>query len=92
MEKPMSKEEITQLAEKIYYSDTYKDKSGNIYRHVILPQEIMKYVPKNRLMEEQEWRALGVSQSRGWRHYMLHNPEPHILLFKRAPEGYKESR
>jgi cyclin-dependent kinase regulatory subunit CKS1 len=31
----------------------------------------------------QEWRALGVQQSRGWVHYELHRPEPHILLFRR---------
>lgn len=22
-------------------------------------------------------------QSRGWMHYAIHNPEPHILLFRR---------
>lgn len=31
----------------------------------------------------QEWRNLGVQQSRGWVHYELHKPEPHILLFRR---------
>lgn len=90
MDHAMVKDEIARFAEKIYYSDTYRDRDQNIYRHVILPQEIMKYVPKNRLMEEHEWRALGVAQSRGWKHYMLHNPEPHILLFKRTLEGYSE--
>ena len=34
-----------------------------------------------------EWRALGVQQSRGWNHYMVHRPEPHILLFKRPITG-----
>ena len=34
----------------------------------------------------QEWRSLGVQQSRGWVHYELHRPEPHILLFRR-PKG-----
>eukprot|EP00427_Karlodinium_veneficum_P025753 CAMPEP_0169110854 /NCGR_PEP_ID=MMETSP1015-20121227/26743_1 /TAXON_ID=342587 /ORGANISM="Karlodinium micrum, Strain CCMP2283" /LENGTH=58 /DNA_ID=CAMNT_0009172691 /DNA_START=158 /DNA_END=334 /DNA_ORIENTATION=+ len=36
-----------------------------------------------RLLEEQEWRGLGVQQSRGWSHYEIHKPEPHILLFRR---------
>lgn len=27
---------------------------------------------------------MGVQQSRGWTHYELHRPEPHILLFRRA--------
>ena len=35
-------------------------------------------------MTEQEWRALGIQQSRGWTHYEMHKPEPHILLFRRA--------
>lgn len=34
-------------------------------------------------MTEAEWRAIGVTQSPGWEHYMVHTPEPHILLFKR---------
>ena len=32
---------------------------------------------------EGEWRGIGVQQSRGWMHYALHRPEPHILLFRR---------
>lgn len=34
-------------------------------------------------MTETEWRSIGVQQSRGWIHYMIHKPEPHILLFRR---------
>ena len=34
-------------------------------------------------MSEAEWRNLGVQQSPGWIHYMTHEPEPHILLFRR---------
>lgn len=30
-----------------------------------------------------EWRGLGVQQSRGWVHYAIHRPEPHILLMRR---------
>jgi len=30
-----------------------------------------------------EWRGLGVQQSRGWQHYQVHQPEPHVLLFRR---------
>ena len=40
----------------------------------MLPKEIAKMVPKNRLMAENEWRALGVQQSQGWIHYMIHGP------------------
>lgn len=40
-------------------------------------------MPKGRLLTENEWRSLGVQQSRGWVHYEIHKPEPHILLFRR---------
>lgn len=52
-----------------------------------------------KLLWEEEWRALGITQvcgivalrcirklmhmqSLGWEHYEVHEPEPHILLFK----------
>ncbi|KAG8596030.1 hypothetical protein GDO81_001715 [Engystomops pustulosus] len=52
-------------------------------RHVMLPKDLAKQVPKTHLMSEEEWRRLGVQQSLGWVHYMIHEPEPHILLFRR---------
>uniref|UniRef100_A0A3Q2XA36 Cyclin-dependent kinases regulatory subunit n=1 Tax=Haplochromis burtoni TaxID=8153 RepID=A0A3Q2XA36_HAPBU len=52
-------------------------------QHVVLPREMTKYIPKSHLMSEEEWRQLGVQQSQGWIHYMIHEPEPHILLFRR---------
>ncbi|RYH28672.1 hypothetical protein EON65_11305 [archaeon] len=64
------------------YSDKYQD-SKYEYRHVILPKEMAKTLPKGRMMTEMEWRAMGVQQSRGWEHYAFHRPEPHILLFRR---------
>ena len=36
-----------------------------------------------RVLSENEWRSIGVQQSRGWQHYEIHKPEPHILLFRR---------
>ncbi|CAG2105900.1 unnamed protein product, partial [Medioppia subpectinata] len=66
----------------IYYSDKYYDEKFE-YRHVVLPKDIAKMVPKTHLMSEAEWRGLGVQQSQGWIHYMIHEPEPHILLFRR---------
>lgn len=45
----------------------------------------MKKIPqKGKLLSQQEWRALGIQQSRGWQHYEMHKPQPHILLFRRA--------
>jgi cyclin-dependent kinase regulatory subunit CKS1 len=57
--------------------DTYE------YRHVILPPQISKNMPRGRLLSEKEWRELGVQQSKGWNNYAIHKPEPHILLFRR---------
>ncbi|KAI8833930.1 cyclin-dependent kinase regulatory subunit-domain-containing protein [Chytridium lagenaria] len=69
----------------IYYSPRYCDDTHE-YRHVCLPRQIARWVPQGRLMAEQEWRSLGVKQSQGWTHYLIHTPEPHILLFKRDKE------
>ena len=66
----------------IEYSEKYEDDIFE-YRHVILPKHIAKTAPKGRLLSESEWRGLGVTQSRGWGHYSIHKPEPHILLFRR---------
>jgi len=68
--------------EDIYYSDKYTDDIYE-YRHVIVPKKLANMIPKTHTMSEAEWRGLGVQQSLGWVHYMLHGPEPHILLFRR---------
>ncbi|XP_014277574.1 cyclin-dependent kinases regulatory subunit 1 [Halyomorpha halys] len=74
-------------ADQIQYSDRYQDDKYE-YRHVSLPPDITKLVPKNHRMTETEWRNLGIQQSTGWVQYMSHNPEPHILMFRRPkPNG-----
>lgn len=40
----------------------------------MLPKELLKLVPKTHLMSETEWRGIGVQQSQGWIHYMIHKP------------------
>ncbi|XP_029046642.1 cyclin-dependent kinases regulatory subunit-like isoform X2 [Osmia bicornis bicornis] len=64
--------------DQIQYSGKYNDD-----KHVILPADLARHVPKTHLMSETEWRNLGVQQSPGWVHYMMHVPEPHVLLFRR---------
>lgn len=64
------------------YSEKYSDNKYE-YRHVTIPKELVKRLPK-RLMTEDEWRRFGVQQSRGWEHYMIHTPEPQILCFRRT--------
>lgn len=40
---------------------------------------------------QSEWRAIGVQQSRGWVHYAIHRPEPHIMLYRR-PLNYQQNQ
>ncbi|CDR41136.1 CYFA0S06e02432g1_1 [Cyberlindnera fabianii] len=59
--------------------------------HVMLPKAMLKVIPSDyfnsetgtlRILLEDEWRGIGITQSLGWEHYETHAPEPHILLFK----------
>ena len=84
-QKEQAKILLAKMQGKILYSDKYFDQEYE-YRHVILPKDVSRFVPRHRLMEESEWRQLGVQQSVGWRHYMIHKPEPHVLLFKRPKQ------
>ncbi len=64
------------------YSEKYADDMYE-YRHVIVAAEKWCLFPKGRMITEKECRELGVQQSPGWIHYMIHRPEPHVLLFRR---------
>lgn len=75
-------DDSSSLISKISYSNRYES-DDYIFRHVKIPPQLLNLVPRNRLMSEAEWRSLGVKQSIGWEHYMIHDPEPHILLFRR---------
>ncbi|GAA6023588.1 hypothetical protein JCM10207_005725 [Rhodosporidiobolus poonsookiae] len=77
--------DVERHQDNIHYSARYSDDKFE-YRHVILPKALVKYLPLDRLAEEDEWRGLGIRQSPGWVHYERHAPEPHILLFKRELE------
>ncbi|KAK0554534.1 Cyclin-dependent kinases regulatory subunit (Cell division control protein cks1) [Tilletia horrida] len=84
-----------ELVERIHYSEKYSDDEFE-YRHVILPKALLKHIPKAyfdpqepgvlRILTEQEWRGLGITQSLGWEHYEVHAPEPHIMLFRREKD------
>jgi len=90
------RERLDEFIESIHYSSRYNDDNYE-YRHVQLPKQMLKVIPKEyfdgargtlKLLWEEEWRALGITQSLGWEHYEVHEPEPHILLFKR-PMNYQ---
>ncbi|KAG8982420.1 Cyclin-dependent kinases regulatory subunit (Cell division control protein cks1) [Tulasnella sp. JGI-2019a] len=87
------RDRLEDFAERIHYSDRYSDDAYE-YRHVILPKPMLKLIPKDffeadgsgvlRILKEDEWRGIGITQSLGWEHYEVHAPEPHVLLFRRA--------
>ncbi|KAJ7709457.1 CKS-domain-containing protein [Mycena rosella] len=85
---------VDEYIEKIHYSDRYTDDAYE-YRHVILPKQLLRLIPKEffneesgtlRLLSEPEWRGIGITQSLGWEHYEVHAPEPHVLLFRRPKD------
>lgn len=43
-----------------------------VLSHVTLPKEIAQWIPHKGLLSDDEWRSLGVKQSLGWEHYMVH--------------------
>ncbi|KAI0780631.1 CKS-domain-containing protein [Trametes elegans] len=89
---------LEEYIEKIHYSERYSDDEYE-YRHVILPKPLFKMIPKQffnpdntgtlRLLTEEEWRGIGITQSLGWEHYEVHAPEPHVLLFRR-PKSFDQ--
>lgn len=61
---------------------------SSLDRHVIIPKALVKYLPTDRLAEEDEWRGLGIRQSPGWEHYLrydypLHEHIDGVLIEKR---------
>ncbi|EPZ35501.1 Cyclin-dependent kinase, regulatory subunit domain-containing protein [Rozella allomycis CSF55] len=80
--------DILEYRDSIVYSDKYTDDYFE-YRHVILPKPLAKYVLTDRLMTDEEWRGIGIQQSLGWEHYMIHAPEPHVIMFRRE-KNYTE--
>jgi len=64
----------------IIYSEKYYD-SKYEYRHITLPSNPL--ISRNKTLDEEEWRSLGIQQSRGWEHYGYYTPQPTVLLFRR---------
>jgi cyclin-dependent kinase regulatory subunit CKS1 len=62
---------------KKYYDDCFE------YRHVTGPSEIGKMILEKGTLSEEQWRALGVSMSKGWVNYTAYKLEPHVMLFRR---------
>lgn len=48
---------------------------------MVLPKEMAKSIPKTHLLSEEEWRSIGVQQSKGWVHYMIHEPGKILTIY-----------
>jgi hypothetical protein len=57
---------LTIFLDIVELAPTYVLINSTSFRHVMLPKDLAKLVPKSHLMTEAEWRAIGVQQSRGW--------------------------
>jgi cyclin-dependent kinase regulatory subunit CKS1 len=66
----------------LVYGDKYQDNNFE-YRNVILTKELFGKIKKDKILKENEWRALGIAGSKGWEHYEVYKPEPHILLLRK---------
>ena len=77
---------MSKWAKQIEYSEKYADDEYE-YRHVHLPTDVYQirksWYRYKRLLEEDEWRTLGIRQSRGWQNYEVFDREPHVMLFRR---------
>ncbi|KAH3667839.1 hypothetical protein WICMUC_005239 [Wickerhamomyces mucosus] len=71
---------ILEFQDSIHYSPRYSDDEYE-YRHVMLPKAMLKVIPSDyfnsetgtlRILLEDEWRGLGITQSLGWEHYEIH--------------------
>ncbi|KAL8959933.1 MAG: hypothetical protein Q9193_003279 [Seirophora villosa] len=66
------KQRVEEFVEQIHYSSRYSDNEYE-YRHVQLPKDMIKRIPKDyfdpskgtlKLLWEEEWRGLGITQVR----------------------------
>ena len=77
----------TQRQQRVSVSLFLDEDDAYQYRHVILDKEMVSAIPKNRLMEDCEWRALGIKQGPHWEHYLIHKPGKLHLLSLSCPSS-----
>jgi len=80
---PPTKEQVAAWASETDYSEKHIDEIYE-YRRVTIPRAMLPALPQGRCMAEAEWRAFGITMSRGWQHYDHHSPEANVLLFRRV--------
>lgn len=60
-----------QQQDKPEYSERFLDDEFE-YRYVVLPREMATELKNKKILAEDEWRSMGIQQSRGWAHYGFH--------------------
>merc|ERR1719198_310859 len=78
-----NRDQVQAWTEETDYSEKYCDDVYE-YRRVTVPRGMLQVFPQGRCMAEAEWRAHGITMSRGWEHYDHHSPEANVLLFRRV--------
>ena len=71
----------------IMYSPPYEDAHYQ-YRHVFLPQcwkELAPQINVKRLLSEEEWRAIGITMSKGWTVTIFFYQTEKTTFFKKKP-------
>ena len=60
-----------------YIDDLYE------YRNVVISIAKIEMIPHRTLLNEDQWRSLGINQDSSWIHYTYYIPEPNVLMFRR---------
>ena len=68
--------------EEIKYSDKYYALDYE-YTSVILPKRYLPQVSGRKLLSFDQIKLLGIEISPEWENYLVHEPEPHVILLRR---------
>ncbi len=68
--------------EEIKYSDKYYALDYE-YTSVILPKKYLPYVSEKKTLNFEQMKSLGIEISPDWENYLVHEPEPHVILLRR---------
>ena len=70
---PLQELKDSQAASTPEYSERFTDDTFE-YRYVVLPRDRLPELRSkpDPLLSEEEWRGMGIQQSRGWAHYGFH--------------------
>ena len=70
----------------IKYTSKYSD-ATNEFRIVNIPSNLARTLPGKRLLDEIEWRKIGITQSRGWVHVDNFRTKSGLYFMFRRPIG-----